>query len=82
MKLRDFLNLYDNWNGVLVINVVLQAYQLETLWLKHRYIHYSTDRSTMEIQEILKQARKVYIKNLSKESEAKWQSQSYFKENK
>ena len=20
MKLRDFLNLYDNWNGVLVIN--------------------------------------------------------------
>lgn len=79
--------LYSDFNACItevLINdeVVLQAYQLETLWLKHRYIHYSTDRSTMEIQEILKQARKVYIKNLSKESEAKWQSQSYFKENK
>lgn len=62
--------------------VVLQAYKLETLWSKHRYIRYSTNRSTMEIQEILKQASKVYIKNLSKESEVKWQSQSYFKEGK
>lgn len=62
--------------------VALQAYKLETLWLKHRYIRYSTDRSTMEIQDILKQASKVYIKNLSKESEAKWQFQSYFKEGK
>ena len=62
--------------------VALQAYELRTLWLKHRYIRYSIDRSAMEIQEILKQARKVYIKNLSKESEEKWQSRSYFKENK
>lgn len=62
--------------------VVLQAYKLETLWLKHRYIRYSTNRSTREIQEILKQASKVYIENLSKKSEAKWQSQSYFKEGK
>lgn len=79
--------LYSDFNVCItevLINdeVALQAYKLETLWLKHRYIRYSTDRSTMEIQEILKQASKVYIKNLSKESEAKWQSQSYFKENK
>lgn len=79
--------LYSDFNVCItevLINdeVVLQAYKLETLWGKHRYIRYSTDRSTMEIQEILKQARKVYIKNLSKESEAKWQFQSYFKEGK
>lgn len=79
--------LYSDFNVCItevLINdeVVLQAYELKTLWLKHRYIRYSTDRSTMEVQEILKQASKVYIKNLSKESEAKWQSQSYFKEGK
>lgn len=79
--------LYSDFNVCItevLINdeVVLQAYELKTLWLKHRYICYSTDRSTMEVQEILKQASKVYIKNLSKESEAKWQSQSYFKEGK
>lgn len=79
--------LYSDFNVCItevLINdeVVLQAYKLETLWSKHRYIRYSTNRSTMEIQEILKQASKVYIKNLSKESEVKWQSQSYFKEGK
>lgn len=79
--------LYSDFNVCItevLINdeVVLQAYKLETLWSKHRYICYSTNRSTMEIQEILKQASKVYIKNLSKESEVKWQSQSYFKEGK
>lgn len=79
--------LYSDFNVCItevLINdeVVLQAYKLETLWLKHRYIRYSTNRSTMEIQEILKQASKVYIKNLSKESEAKWKAQSYFKEGK
>lgn len=79
--------LYSDFNVCItevLINdeVVLQAYELETLWLKHRYIRYSTDRSTMEVQEILKQASKVYIKNLTKETEVKWQSQSYFKEGK
>lgn len=59
---------------------VLKAYKLETLWLKHRYIRYSSDRSEMEVQEILKQARKVYDKNLSKECKEKWQSKSYFNE--
>ena len=71
--------LYSDFNVCItevLINdeVVLQAYELETLWLKHRYIRYSTNRSTREIQEILKQASKVYIKNLSKESEAKWKA--------
>ena len=79
--------LYSDFNVCItevLINdeVVLQAYKLETLWLKHRYIRYSTNRSTREIQEILKQASKVYSENLSKEFEAKWQSQSYFKEEK
>lgn len=79
--------LYSDFNVCItevLINdeVVLQAYKLETLWLKHRYIRYSTNRSTSEIQEILKQASKVYSENLSKEFEAKWQSQSYFKEGK
>ena len=79
--------LYSDFNVCItevLINdeVVLQAYKLETLWLKHRYIRYSTNRSTGEIQEILKQASKVYSENLSKEFEAKWQSQSYFKEGK
>ena len=79
--------LYSDFNVCItevLINdeVVLQAYKLETLWLKHRYIRYSTNRSTREIQEILKQASKVYSENRSKEFEAKWQSQSYFKEGK
>lgn len=59
---------------------VLKAYKLEKLCTKHRHIRYSSDRSEMEVQEILKQARKVYCKNLSKECEEKWQSKSYFKE--
>lgn len=62
--------------------VVLQAYKLKTLFIKHRYIRYSTDRSETEVQAILKQARKVYYKNLSKECEEAWQSQSYFKDGK
>ena len=79
--------LYSDFNVCItevLINeeVVLQAYKLETLWLKHRYIRYSTNRSTREIQEILKQASKVYSENRSKKFEAKWQSQSYFKEGK
>lgn len=79
--------LYSDFNACItevLINdeVVLQAYRLETLWIKHRYIRYSTDRSAMEVQEILKQARKVYYKNLSKECEEAWQYQSYFKEGK
>lgn len=79
--------LYSDFNVCItevLINdeVVLQAYKLETLWVKHRYIRYSTNRSAMEVQVILKQARKVYYKNLSKECEEKWQLQSYFKEGK
>ena len=79
--------LYSDFNVCItevLINdeVVLQAYKLETLWIKHRYIRYSTDRSAMEVQAILKQARKVYYKNLSKECEEEWQSQSYFKDGK
>lgn len=79
--------LYSDFNACItevLINdeIVLQAYRLETLWIKHRYIRYSTDRSAMEVQEILKQARKVYYKNLSKECEEAWQYQSYFKEGK
>lgn len=79
--------LYSDFNVCItevLINdeVVLKVYELETLWTKHRYIRYSSDRSEMEVQEILKQARKVYYKNLDKEYEEKWQSQSYFKENK
>ena len=77
--------LYSDFNVYItevIINnePVLKAYELDKLWTKHKYIWYSTDRSTMEVQEILKQASKVYIKNLNKEFEAKWQSQSYFKE--
>lgn len=77
--------LYSDFNAYItevIINnePVLKAYELDKLWTKHKYIWYSTDRSTMEVQEILKQASKVYIKNLNKEFEAKWQSQSYFKE--
>ena len=77
--------LYSDFNAYItevIINnePVLKVYELDKLWTKHKYIKYSTNRSTMEVQEILKQASKVYIKNLSKESEAKWQSQSYFKE--
>ena len=55
---------------------VLKAYKLN----KHRYIDYSRDRSEMEVKEILKQARKVYDKNLCKECKEKWQSKSYFEE--
>lgn len=77
--------LYSDFNVCItevLINdeVVLQAYKLETLFIKHRYIRYSTDRSETEVQAILKQARKVYYKNLSKECEKVCQSQSYFKE--
>lgn len=77
--------LYSDFNAhiteVIINNEpVLKTYELDKLWIKHKYIEYSTNRSTMEVREILKQASKVYIKNLSKESEAKWQSQSYFKE--
>ena len=79
--------LYSDFNVCItevLINdeVVLQAYKLKTLWIKHRYIRYSTDRSAMEVQAILKQERKVYYKNLSKECEEAWQSQSYFKDGK
>ena len=79
--------LYSDFNVCItevLINdeVVLQAYKLETLWIKHRYIRYSTDRSDTEVQAILKQARKVYYKNLSKECEKVCQSQSYFNEGK
>lgn len=79
--------LYSDFNVCItevLINdkVVLQAYTLETLWIKHRYIKYSTNRSVMEVQAILKQARKVYYKNLSKEYEEAWQPQSYFKDGK
>ena len=77
--------LYSDFNVCItevLINdeVVLQAYKLKTLFIKHRYIRYSTDRSETEVQAILKQARKVYYKNLSKECEKVCQSQSYFKE--
>ena len=73
--------LYSDFNVCItevLINdeAVLQAYKLT----KHRYINYSRDRSEMEVKEILKQARKVYDKNLSKECKEKWQSKSYFKE--
>lgn len=79
--------LYSDFNVYItevIINnePVLKAYELDKLWTKHKYIWYSTDRSTMEVQEILKQASKVYIKNLNKEFETKTKSQSYFKENK
>ena len=79
--------LYSDFNVYItevIINnePVLKAYELNKLFTKHKYIWYSTDISTMEIQEILKQASKVYIKNLSKEFETKTKSQSYFKENK
>ena len=79
--------LYSDFNVCItevLINdeVVLQAYKLETLWIKHRYIRYSTDRSETEVQAILKQARKVYYKNLSKECEKVCQSKSYFNEGK
>lgn len=79
--------LYSDFNVCItevLINdeVVLQAYKLKTLWIKHRYIRYSTDRSEMEVQAILKQARKVYYKNLSNECEKVYQSQSYFKDGK
>ena len=79
--------LYSDFNVCItevLINdeVVLQAYKLKTLWIKHRYIRYSADRSETEVQAILKQARKVYYKNLSKECEKVCQSQSYFKDGK
>lgn len=73
--------LYSDFNVCItevLINdeAVLKAYKLN----KHRYINYSRDRSEMEVKEILKQARKVYDKNLSKECKEKWQSKSYFNE--
>ena len=79
--------LYSDFNVCItevLINdeVVLQAYKLKTLWIKHRYIRYSSDRSETEVKAILKQARKVYYKNLSKECEKVCQSQSYFKDGK
>ena len=57
---------------------VLKAYKLDNDFTKHRFINYSRDRSEFEVKEILKQARKVYDKNFSKECKEKWQSKSYF----
>lgn len=77
--------LYSDFNVCItevLINdeAVLKAYTLEKLFIKHRYIRYSSDRSEMEVEKILKQARKVYSKNLLKECKEKCQLKSYFKE--
>lgn len=77
--------LYSDFNVCItevLINdeAVLKAYTLEKLFIKHRYIRYSSDRSEMEVEKILKQARKIYCNNLSKKCKEEWQFKSYFKE--